>query len=103
MSKRFFIMLALVALCVGMFATTAAQADCGGNYKATVEADTGQGVTYCSDGTIEPFVPADGDGTSSCGGVYAASVEVETVEVQPGLGVGYCSDGTIQGIEELVP
>ena len=111
--KRIIMAIAAVSLGLAGLAgiiTTPAQA-CGGNYPATVKGDTGQGVTYCSDGTIEAvtdLAPEEiddaittGDGTAtSCGDAgYPASVETQNVETGPGQSVSYCSDGTLDGVQ----
>lgn len=60
-------------------------------------------MSYCSDGTLgDAGVPADGDGTSSCGGVYPVTVEVDDTELPEGApvnDVSYCSDGTLDGLQ----
>lgn len=84
--------------------TPAAEA-CGGNYPVTVEGDTGQGITYCSDGTIEgvrDLTAPQGDGNSGCGGNYPVTVETETVQL-PGHGISYCSDGTFEDLGVPAP
>jgi hypothetical protein len=112
MSRRFIGIVLAAGLGLGFAASgSVALADepdpnqrCGGNYAATVEAETvyygdGQGIGYCSDGTFEGLmIPADGDGTSSCGnGEHPAAVEVEQIEP---AGISYCSDGTFEGLED---
>ena len=97
MTKRFLMAVAAALMTVGFVGPAPAQA-CGGNYLVAVEADSGQGVSYCSDGTLEPFIPADGDGSSSCGGNYAVAVETENIDLPDGApfqSVSYCSDGTL--------
>ena len=98
MNTRILTLLATLALTT-IVASGSASA-CGGKYQATLEADTGAGVGYCSDGTLDEAgmgaVPATGSGTpEGCGGNYPAAVEVSSVMVAEGMGVGYCSDGTL--------
>ncbi len=95
MRKRLFAVAAAAGLGISglslVVGTPVAEA-CGGNYDVTVEADTGQGVTYCSDGTVEGVrdLTAPGDSGANCGGEYAVAVGADT-----GQGVTYCSDGTL--------
>lgn len=107
MSKRLFGIIALAGLVAGLFIFAPAEAvtdgACGGEYLVTVEADTGRGVGYCSDGTLDWLVPPNGDGTSECGSEYPAAVEVDDPRTPPADGVSYCSDGTISGINDYLP
>lgn len=91
--------LALAGLSI-VVGTPVAEA-CGGNYVVTVEADTGQGITYCSDGTIAGVrdVTAPGDSKANCGGNYPVNVGAGPVDDPTSASsYTYCSDGTFEDL-----